>query len=110
DRIVGLIRDRGPWDAVLLPQHGAAVSDTFPDADGELIRRVRETVGPRVPIGVALDMHGNVSRQMIESADITTVYQTNPHIDAYEQALHCARLVLRMVRGEIRPRTALRMP
>jgi microcystin degradation protein MlrC len=110
DRIVAAIRDHGPWDAVLLPQHGAAVSETWPDADGELVRRVRETVGPRVPIGLALDMHANVSRQMVENADVTTVYQTNPHIDAYDQALLCARLVLRMVRGELRPRTALRMP
>ena len=110
DRIVAAIRDNGPWDAVLLPQHGAAVSETFPDADGEMIRRVREAVGPGVPIGVALDMHGNISKKMVENADITTVYQTNPHIDAYEQAMHCARLVLRMVHGEIRPRSALQMP
>jgi microcystin degradation protein MlrC len=110
DRIVAAIRDGGPWDAVLLPQHGAAVSDPWPDADGELVRRVREVVGPGVPIGLALDMHANVSPQMVANADITTVYQTNPHIDAREQALHCARLVLRMVRGEIRPRSALRMP
>lgn len=110
ERAVGAIRANGPWDAVLLPQHGAAVSETWPDADGEFIRRVREAVGPHVPIGVALDMHGNISRQMVENADITTVYQTNPHLDAYEQALLCARLVLRMVRGEIRPRSAICMP
>jgi microcystin degradation protein MlrC len=110
DRIVAAIRDNGPWDAVLLAQHGAAVSETWPDADGEMIRRVRETVGPRVPIGVALDMHANVSRQMVENADVTTVYQTNPHIDARAQALLCARLILRQVRGEIRPTTAIEMP
>ena len=83
---------------------------SFPDADGEYIRRVREAVGPRVPIGVALDMHGNISRQMVENADITTVYQTNPHLDAYEQAMLCARLLLRTVRGEIRPRSAIATP
>lgn len=110
ERALSLIRDNGPWDAVLLPQHGAAVSETWPDADGEFIRRVRETVGPNVPIGVALDMHANVSAQMIRNADITTVYQTTPHIDAYEQAVLCARLVLCMVRGEIRPTAALRTP
>lgn len=109
ERVVGAIRDNGPWHAVLLPQHGAAVSEPWPDADGELVRRVREVVGPDVPIGLALDMHANVSRQMIENADVTTVYQTNPHIDAFEEARRCARLVLRMVRGEIRPRTALLM-
>lgn len=110
DRIISEIRDKGPWDAVLLPQHGAAVSETWPDADGELIRRVRETVGPKVPIGVALDMHANISRQMIENADITTVYQTNPHIDTKEQAILCANLVLDMVRGKIKPTTALETP
>jgi len=110
DRVVGAIRAGGPWDAVLLPQHGAAVAETWPDADGELVRRVRELVGPKVPIGLALDMHANISAQMVANADVTTVYQTNPHVDAREQALHCARLVIRMVRGEIRPRSALRMP
>lgn len=108
--ILAAIRDHGPWDAILLPQHGAAVSETFPDADGEFVRRVRELVGPGIPIGLALDMHANISPQMVENADITTVYQTNPHIDAYEQALLCARLTIRMVRGEIRPTAALRMP
>ena len=108
--IIEAIRDNGPWDAVLLPLHGAAVSEPWLDADGELVRRVRETVGPDVPIGLALDMHGNVSRQMVHNADITTVYQTNPHIDAYAQALLCARLLLQMVRGKIRPTCALAMP
>ena len=110
DRAIAALRDNGPWDAILLPQHGAAVSVPYPDADGEFVRRVRDLVGPDVPIGLALDMHGNISRQMVDNADITTVYQTNPHIDAYEQALLCARLTLRMVRGEIRPRTAIAMP
>ena len=110
DRIIAAIRDNGPWDAVLLPLHGAAVSDTWLDADGELVRRVRETVGPNVPIGVALDMHANVARQLVDNADIVTVYQTNPHIDAHAQAMDCARLVLRLVRGEIKPTRALQTP
>lgn len=110
ERLITALRDNGPWDAMLLPQHGAAVSETWPDADGEYVRRVRELVGPDVPIGLALDMHGNISRQMVENATITTVYQTTPHLDAYEQALLCARLTIRAVRGEIRPTSAIAMP
>lgn len=109
-RIVGAIRDNGPWDGVLLPQHGAAVSVPFLDADGEMLRRVRELVGPDVPIGMALDMHGNISRAMVEPADVVTVYQTNPHIDARAQALLCGRLLVRTIRGLIRPRMALATP
>jgi microcystin degradation protein MlrC len=110
DRIIAALRARGPWDAVLLPLHGAAVSASFPDADGELVRRVREAVGPTVPIGVALDMHANIAQQLVANADIVTVYQTNPHIDAAEQALQCARLTVRAARGQIRPCSALEMP
>ncbi len=110
DGILAALRRHGPWDAVLLPLHGAAVSDSWPDADGELVRRVRETVGPAVPIGVALDMHANIAPQLVAHADIVTVYQTNPHIDAYDQALHCARLTVRTARGQIRPTRALETP
>src|SRR5262245_61935235 len=60
DRISGemlrLLRERGPWDGVLLAQHGAAVAEGVPDMDGELAARVRALVGPDVPIGVAPDM------------------------------------------------------
>ncbi|NDE73156.1 MAG: microcystin degradation protein MlrC, partial [Betaproteobacteria bacterium] len=44
DKIIAALQEQGPWDAVLLPLHGAAVSETWRDADGELVRRVREAV------------------------------------------------------------------
>lgn len=108
--MLAALADQGPWDAVLLALHGAAVSAEFPDADGELARRVREQVGPDVPVGTTLDMHANVSLLLVESTDVVTVYQTNPHVDPREQALRCAQLVRRAVLGEIRPTMALEMP
>jgi microcystin degradation protein MlrC len=105
--IVGLVRDRGPWDGVLLAQHGAAVSERFRDADAEVIRRVREVVGPDVPIGMTNDMHANLSPAMIAGTDVTTVYRTNPHLDARDRGLECAGLVIRTIRGEVRPVQAL---
>lgn len=109
-RILDALRTQGPWDAVLLPLHGAAVSESARDADGELVRRVREVVGPRVPIGVALDMHANIAPLLVANADIVTVYQTNPHIDAFERAVSCAELTFRTARGGIRPVMALETP
>ncbi len=109
-RIVQALRDNGPWDAVLLPLHGAAVSESALDADGELVRRVREAVGPKVPIGVSLDMHANIAQQLVDNADIVTVYQTNPHIDAFAQAVACAEMTFQTARGQIRPTRALEMP
>ncbi len=111
DRIAGALiasleRD-GPWDAVLLVLHGAAVSERHQDADAEVAARVRAAVGDRVPIGLALDMHTNLSPRLIENVDVTTIYRTNPHVDARERALECAEIVVRTVRGEVQPVQAL---
>jgi microcystin degradation protein MlrC len=110
ERILGALKRSGPWDGVLLALHGAAVAEDCDDPEGALIAAVREQVGPTVPIGVTLDMHANVSQRMIELADVTTVYQTNPHIDARDQALRCARLLLDRVAGRIQPCAALAQP
>jgi microcystin degradation protein MlrC len=100
------LASRGPWDAVLLAQHGAAVAASYPDADLEVIRRVRDLVGPSVPIGVAVDMHANISAGMAEQATVIVGYGTNPHVDARERGEECARLVIATVRGQIRPTMA----
>jgi microcystin degradation protein MlrC len=114
DRIVGEMLERlragGPWDGVLLAQHGAAVSERHPDMDGEVVARVRALVGPDVPVGLALDMHANVSPRMVEHATVTVIYRTNPHLDARPRAEECAELVVRASRGEIRPVQALATP
>ncbi|NBT03011.1 MAG: M81 family peptidase [Proteobacteria bacterium] len=75
--IIDLLQKHGPWDGVLLAQHGAAVAEGFPDADGEVASRVRAVVGPDVPVGMALDMHGNITHKMIDATTITTIYRTN---------------------------------
>ncbi|MGC0251834.1 M81 family metallopeptidase [Pseudactinotalea sp. Z1748] len=108
-RMVTLLREDGPWDGVLLALHGAAVSEEYPDADGEILRRVREAVGPDVTVGVTLDMHANISARMVAAADVMTVYQTNPHVDARDQALRAARIVRDTIAGHRRPRMALQM-
>ncbi|WP_434080504.1 M81 family metallopeptidase [Sanguibacter sp. Z1732] len=109
-RMLEALKSQGPWDAVLLAQHGAAVSEEYADADGEFVRRVRELVGPSVRIGVTLDMHANLSELLVQNADVATVYQTNPHIDARPRALEAGQLIAQAVRGQIDPVMALEMP
>lgn len=110
DVILNQIKENGPWDAILLPLHGAAVSDSHLDADGELVRKVRELVGDKVVIGTTLDMHANISQIIIDYSDVVTTYQTNPHLDAYEQAFICADIVVRQLRGEVKPKSFLVAP
>jgi microcystin degradation protein MlrC len=78
--------------------------------DGEIVSRVRALVGPRMPIGLSLDMHANVSRRMVEEATATVIYRTNPHLDPRPRALECAELIVRTIRAEVRPVQALETP
>ena len=96
-------------DAVLLDLHGALVTAGRPDGEGELLERVR-AAAPRVPITVALDLHGNITGRMVENADILVSFKTYPHVDMYEAGALAGRLLARTLAGEIRPVVAWRRP
>lgn len=80
-RMVELLRAAGPVDAVYLDLHGAMTTENHPDGEAELLRRIREAVGPDLPVAVSLDLHGNMSRAFFERASCVTIYRTYPHID-----------------------------
>jgi microcystin degradation protein MlrC len=113
DRLTGemlaLLDRNGPWDGVLLAQHGAAVVEGIHDADGDFTSRVRALVGD-LPVGVSLDMHANLTQQLVEASTATVVYRTNPHVDPRPRAVECADLIVRTIRDGIRPQQALEMP
>jgi len=92
-------------DAMLLDLHGAMVTRTHEDGEGELLRRIR-AVAPAVPIAVALDMHANLYPAMVEHATIIAGYQTYPHIDMDATALRAGRALLRLLDGTVKPTMA----
>lgn len=111
DELIGQLVKHGPWDGVLLNLHGAAVAEHLSDADAEIASRVRSVVGPTTPVGAVLDLHANVSQRLVDALTVTLVYQTNPHVDAAQQAMRCAELVVQAARGEIQPKQWLvRLP
>ena len=101
--IIQSIRDAGPLDGILLALHGAMVTECIDDADGETLARVREVVGPDVPIVLSLDMHGNVSPRMAAIPDVLVAYQTYPHVDQRDRGVECARMMKEMLSGEVKP-------
>ena len=93
-------------DAVLLDLHGAMVTRSHPDGEGELLRRVRAIAPPHVPIGVALDMHTNLFPAMVDNATVVAGYQTYPHVDMFETGLRAGRAVFAQLAGRARPAMA----
>src|SRR4030088_3052627 len=71
----------GPLDAVYLDLHGAMVTEHFDDGEGEILARVRKAIGNDLPLVVSLDLHANVTPEMVEHADALIAYRTYPHID-----------------------------
>ena len=86
-------------DGMLLILHGAMVTASWRDVEGELLRRIREDLGwTRVPIVVVLDLHANVSPLMARQASALVGYRENPHSDARETARRAAALLDRLMR------------
>jgi len=111
ETIAGMILDaietKGPIDGVLLHLHGAMVSESHEDAEGEFLARLRRRLGSEVPIVVTLDLHANVTQRMADNASALIAYRTYPHIDQHERAWQGAELLERAMQGEIRPKTVI---
>ena len=107
DEILDQVRRAMPLDGVLLGLHGAMVADGYDDVEGDVIERVRDIVGPTCVIGVELDLHCHLTVKRVRLSDIVILYKEFPHTDVAERAEELLTLVLRTMRGEVRPVTSL---
>ena len=92
-----------PVQGVLLTLHGAMVCDGIDDCETDIVRHVRDTVGPAAVIGVLLDLHCDLPPELVEAADVIVVVKEYPHIDVEPCGRRLAELVLDAVAGRIQP-------
>lgn len=97
-------------DGVYLVLHGAMVSESLLDVEGEILERLRTRVGIDVPVCGVLDLHGNCSRKMAANSHGFVAYRQNPHADACEAARDAALLLERLMRTGERPATVWERP
>src|SRR5690606_41935774 len=105
ERLSELILDevrRGGYDAILLDLHGAMVAEGIEDAEGHLLRRLRE-IDPHTPVGVPRDMHANIYDDIVSHATVITGFHTYPHVDIRAGGVRAADATGRRSTGEIRP-------
>ena len=94
-------------DAVLLSLHGAMVAEGYHKPESDVLARVREVVGPRVPIIGVLDLHGNISMDMLSAADVLIGYTEYPHTDTGARGLEASRILASLITSEFRPAAAV---
>ncbi len=99
-----------PLDGVLLALHGAMVVESYPSGDEEIVRRVREAMGPAMPIIVTHDFHANVSPETVKLSNTLITYKETPHIDTKERGIQAAEIMAGMVAGKVKPTQAIVKP
>lgn len=107
DRVLADLAAASPVDAVLMFLHGAMVAEGYDDCEADFVSRMRAQVGPKVRIGLELDLHAHIDDVLIEAADLIVFYKAYPHIDYKERADDLFDLMRRTLAGEIEPVLAL---
>lgn len=110
DRLKAEIEAALPLDGVLIQVHGAMVTESEDDPDGTILAAIRSRLPPGVPLVATFDFHANLSPLMVSACDALIGYDTYPHVDLSDRGYEAAGLLVRTIRGEIRPTMALSKP
>lgn len=90
-------------DGLFLGMHGAGSAQGIEDLEAYVLTKLREIVGRDYPIMSSLDIHGNITPQMLELSDGLFVIKEYPHTDMAEAAYLATKTLIRTIRGEIKP-------
>lgn len=102
-----LLRTQGPFDGVVLLNHGALEVDGFDvHGDTDFLLAVRAVIGPGIPIGIPFDMHGQLTSEMLAELHAVSVLRTAPHRDQYEAGYRVAGQVIAAATRATRPARA----
>lgn len=96
-------------DGVFLALHGAMVTEHLDDPEGELLSRLRDILGS-IPVVTTLDLHAQVSDQMVTHADALVAYETYPHVDMGDTGRRGFELLLETITGRVSPTMAIERP
>ena len=108
DRLCAAIASlNGAYDGICADMHGAGCAQSYDDVDSYILRRLRQVVGDK-PIMASLDLHGNLTQEMIDLSDGLFGIKTNPHVDYFESGYMAARAMVDCLAGRKKPKMALR--
>ena len=109
DELIAGLEEVAPVDGVYLALHGSmrvAGMSGAPEAD--LLRAVRRVLGPAARIAISLDLHANLSAEIVAAADVIQSFRANPHWDLAPSGYRATRTLIGMLRGDVQPVSAWR--
>jgi Uncharacterized conserved protein len=99
DEIVERIRAAGPFDGFFFDIHGAMSVVGMDDAEADLAAHVRQALGGDALVSASMDLHGNVSRDLLDQVDLITCYRMAPHEDERNTRHRAVRNLLGLLRS-----------
>jgi len=106
DEILEIFREAGPVDGIFLDMHGALQVEGYPDAQLDLIQRIRKIGGKDVLVAASFDLHGNISQEFMDGLNIISAYRTAPHLDGEETRLRTVKLLFEALHHHYLPQLA----
>ncbi|WP_243292219.1 M81 family metallopeptidase [Bacillus sp. FJAT-47783] len=103
DELITAIKYAEQLDAICLALHGSGVAEDHYDLEGDLLKALRKAVGYEIPIVVALDLHGNITKEMVKEADALLGVNYYPHTDTFDRGQEAMALAVKIVQGDTHP-------
>ena len=95
-------------DGICLGLHGAGMSETSDDLESLILMSIREIVGNDLPIVVTLDLHANVSEEMLKLANGLFGIKQYPHIDMFDAGYLAMKSLICIIQTGKKPECAMR--
>lgn len=110
DRLLGeIISDLNtsqPFDAIVLDLHGAMVVEGIEDAEADIFKQIRLSMGRQPFLSAVLDFHGNISTDLVNESDLLIAYRTYPHIDMEDAGFRVAQATVDYLQRQVKPAKA----
>ncbi len=88
-------------DGIFLEFHGASYVEEIGSGDHYLLKKIRELVGPYLPIAIVCDPHGNLTKEYVEATQCIRSYRESPHTDAIASDIRVAEELINIMKKPV---------
>ena len=108
DHAVEQLKNATDLAGIYLSMHGAMGVKDMRDPESDFLQALRSVVGPDMPIVMSFDLHANVTEENARQVQALLGYRTNPHRDFRSVGRKSGELLMKIVRGQVKPVTVFK--
>jgi microcystin degradation protein MlrC len=110
DQLLERMQEYSDIDGAVLSLHGAMIVEGIDDAEGYILKKVHQKLSDQKPLVSVLDLHANVTTDMMRYADCLVGYDTYPHVDQRARGQEAITIAVDLLEKKIKLTSALAKP